>query len=43
MTYRFSDIFTRDLVAHVHFRVGGVDAGGEKQKTKHSASFYGVH
>lgn len=32
MTYKFTDIFTCDLVAHAHFRVGGVDAGGEKRK-----------
>lgn len=32
MIYKFTDIFTCDLVAHVHVRVGGGDAGGEKRK-----------
>lgn len=31
-TYKFTDIFTCDLVAHYHVRVGGGDAGGEKRK-----------
>lgn len=31
-TYKFTDIFTCDLVAHCHVRVGGGDAGGEKRK-----------
>lgn len=32
MTWRFTDIFTCDLVAHVNFRVGAVIAGGENRK-----------
>lgn len=33
-TYKFTDIFTCDLVAHYHVRVGGGDAsgGGEERK-----------
>ena len=39
MTHKFTDIFMCDLVAHVHVGVGGGDAGGEKEKTKHSCLF----